>query len=237
MENNDIKTLIDSFRGYRELLSPIQANLRDFAETYDSMKEDISRLNNAFEGDMRGNLQKIYKNLSEQAEHATDLSSRIKQFIEMSEKYSEGVTRIADQVEKIGERLKAVNELDGKAEEQIGKLDEILAEKRKNYNLKELERTLDNYNANVLKVSEFINKDIAEALNLNYNKLESIKASNDTMTKRIKEEHIDVEKLLETYSATNELLKRTVEKEDVNEAYIFEILDKWAEERKIKIKK
>ena len=35
----------------------------------------------------------------------------------------------------------------------------------------------------------------------------------------------------------NELLKKIVEKQDVNEAYIFDILDKWAEDRKVKIKK
>ena len=43
--------------------------------------------------------------------------------------------------------------------------------------------------------------------------------------------------LVETYKSSNELLKKIVEKQDVNEAYIFDILDKWAEERKVKIKK
>ena len=32
------------------------------------------------------------------------------------------------------------------------------------------------------------------------------------------------------------MLRKIIEKEDVNEAYLFEILDKWAENRKVKTK-
>ncbi|NCA67659.1 MAG: hypothetical protein EOM87_06320 [Clostridia bacterium] len=237
MENNDIKTLIESFKGYRDLLNPIQTNLHDFVETYDSMKNDIEKLNTAFEGDIKGNLEKIYKNLSRQAEHATDLSSRIDQFITMTNKYTSDVTRFVGLFEKVEERIRLVNDLESKAEAQIGKLDEILEEKRKNYNVKELQRTLESYNANVQKMSEFINKDIAEALSQNYKKLDTIKSGNDNLTKKLKEENTSVESLLNAYLTTNELLKQITEKEDVNEAYIFEIIDKWAEDRKLKIKK
>ena len=39
------------------------------------------------------------------------------------------------------------------------------------------------------------------------------------------------------YVSSNELLKKIVEKNDVNEEYIFDILDKWAESRKVKTKR
>ena len=45
-----------------------------------------------------------------------------------------------------------------------------------------------------------------------------------------------LDKLSETYKETNALLRKIVEKEDVNEAYIFDVLDKWAQSRKVKIK-
>ena len=237
MDNSEIKTLVDSFLGYRELLVPIQSNLHDFAMTYESMKSDIGRLNTAFEGDIKGNLEKIYLNLSKQAERATDLSSRIEQFIMMTEKYAAGISKLTALVENVGERLGAVNMLENKAEEQISKLDEILEEKRKGYNIKELQRTLESYNANVQRVSDYINKDILEALSQNYNKLESIKTGHEVLQKRIREEHSDIETLISVYSSVSEVLNRTVEKEDVNEAYVFEMLDRWAEARKVKTKK
>lgn len=237
MDNGELKTLVETFLGYRELLVPIQSNLHDFAETYESMKADIDRLNTAFEGDIKGNLEKIYLNLSKQAERATDLSSRIEQFIAMTEEYGAGISKLTALVENAGERLDAINALESRAETQISKLDAILEEKRKGYNIKELQRTLESYNANVQRVSDYINKDIAEALSQNYNKLESIKTGQDALQRRIKEEHSDIETLLSAYSSVGEVLKRTVEKEDVNEAYIFEILDKWAEARRVKTKK
>lgn len=237
MNKSDIQILIDSFKGYRDLLSPIQKNLSDFVQTFEFIRFDIEKLNTAFEGDMKGILDKIYKNLSRQAEQASDLFQRIDTFVGLTEKYTQDVTRLVDIFEKVEKRIKAVNELEQRAEEQIARLDELVEEKKKSYNIKELQRTLENYNANVQKVSEFINKDVAESLNENYKKLESIKRENEVLSKRIEEEHTNVEILLTTYTATNELLKKITEKQDVNQAYIFDILDKWAEERKIKTKK
>ncbi|MDD3947390.1 MAG: hypothetical protein PHI19_06085 [Clostridia bacterium] len=233
MDNNEAKVLIESFRAYRELLTPIQESLHEFAGTYDSLKNDIGKLNTAFEGDIQGNLDKIYKNLSRQAENASDLSSRIDQFVKVTAKYTSDFARLIQLLEKVEERLSAVNELESKAEEQIGKLDTILEEKKRSYNVRELQKTLDNYNANVQKVSEFINKDVAESLANNYQKLDGIRNGNETLTKLIEAENAKVDTLLETYMSTNELLKRAVEKEDLNEDYIFDILDKWAKTRKV----
>jgi len=53
----------------------------------------------------------------------------------------------------------------------------------------------------------------------------------------ILEEKESIDKLVESYNSSNKLLKKVVESNDVNEQYIFEILDKWAELRNLKIKK
>jgi chromosome segregation ATPase len=233
MENNDVKALIEAFRAYRDLLFPLQEGLHDFAQTYDSLRSDIDKLNASFGGDLQGNLDKIYKNLSRQAENAADLSSRIDQFVKVTNKYTADFSKLLSTLEKIEERLNAVNELESKAEEQIGKLDAILEEKKRSYNIRELQKTLDTYNANVQKVSEFINKDVAESLSQNYKKLEDIRNGNETLSRLIEGENGKIEAMLETCKSTGELLRRAVEKEDLNEDYIFDILDKWAERRKV----
>lgn len=231
--DNDVRALIDAFRAYRDLLGPIQESLHEFASTYDFLKKDIDKLNAAFEGDIQGNLEKIYKNLSRQAEDASDLSARIDQFVKVTGKYTSDFARLVGMLEKIEEKLKAVNEVEARAEEQLGKLDAILEEKKRSYNVRELQKTLETYNANVQKVSEFINKDVAESLSENYKKLDAIRHGNETLAKLIESENARMDALLETYKATSELLKKAVEKEDINEAYIFDILDKWATERKV----
>ena len=47
----------------------------------------------------------------------------------------------------------------------------------------------------------------------------------------------NIEELVERYNQSNLLLKNIVEKQDVNEQYIFDILDKWAKDRGVKTKK
>jgi DNA repair ATPase RecN len=237
MDNNEAKTLIETFKAYRDLLNPIQANLNDFIETYDSMRDNIEKLNAAFGGDIKDKLDKIYRNLSGQADKAADLSSRIDQFTSITNKYTNEVTRLIALFGKVEERISAVSGLENQAEAQIGRLDAILSEKKQNYNIKELQRTLDGYNNNVQRVSEFINKDVADSLSQSQQKLEIMKSGIDGVVKKQRDGSADIEKLLTSYASANELLKKIAEKQDVNETYIFDIIDKWADERKVKTKK
>ena len=134
-------------------------------------------------------------------------------------------------------RISAVNELEEKAEEQISRLDSIIEEKKRNYDLKDLKKSLDSYNANLQVVGDFINKDVADNIIANTNSIREIKEGNENVAKRLQDEKQSIDELAKAYQSSNELLKKIVEKNDVNEEYIFDVLDKWAEDRKVKIKK
>lgn len=237
MDNNEVKMLIETFKGYRDLLTPIQSNLNDFITTYSGLQGDIDRLNQAFSGDAKTNLEKIYRTLSGQAEKATDLASQIDRFMKMSSKYTDDITKLLNTVEKVADKLENISSLERKAETQLGKLESILDEKRKSYNVKELQRTLENYDDNVRRMNEFINKDVAEKVADSNAKINAVKSGSEAMLNRISQEKTSIEQLTATYKETNQLLRKIIEKDDVNEAYLYDILDKWASERKVKIKK
>ena len=237
MENSEVNALIDAFIGYREMLVPIQADMHEFLETYGALKNDVDKLNTAFSGDVQGKLSEIYKNLASQAEKSEELTRKVDQFLKSSAKYTEEVDSLISMFKSIQDRISTVNEIEAKAEEQIGRLDSIIEEKRRNYDLKDLKKSLDAYNSNLQTVGDFINKDVAENIIENTNSIKEIKEGNQSIAKRLEEEKKSVDELVETYKSSNELLKKIVEKQDVNEAYIFDILDKWAEDRKVKIKK
>ena len=57
-----------------------------------------------------------------------------------------------------------------------------------------------------------------------------------TLSPKLEEEKTSIQALAENYASSAELLKRLTEKNDVNEEYIFEIIDKWAQSRKVKTK-
>lgn len=237
MDNNEVNALVDAFVGYREMLVPIQADMHEFLETYGALKNDVDKLNTAFSGDVQGKLSEIYKNLASQAEKSEELTRKVDQFLKSSAKYTEEVDSLISMFKSIQDRISTVNEIEAKAEEQIGRLDSIIEEKRRNYDLKDLKKSLDAYNSNLQTVGDFINKDVAENIIENTNSIKEIKEGNQSIAKRLEEEKKSVDELVETYKSSNELLKKIVEKQDVNEAYIFDILDKWAEDRKVKIKK
>ena len=160
MENSEVNALIDAFIGYREMLVPIQNDLHDFLETYDALKNDVSKIDKAFSGDVQGKLTEIYKTLSAQAEKSEALTRKVDEFLQSTNKYTEEVSKLMSMFEAIETRISAVNDIESKAEEQISRLDVILDEKRKNYDLKDLKNSLDKYNANLQSVSEFIKLNI-----------------------------------------------------------------------------
>ena len=237
MENKELNSLIDAFVGYREMLVPIQTDLSDFLNTYNSLKGDIDKLSNSFSDDAKGKLDEIHKSLAAQAQKSDELTKKVDQFLKSSTKYTDEIEKLITTFDSIGTRLSNINEIEKKAETQIGKLDSVLEEKKKNYNLKELERSLEAYNTNLQAVGDFVNKDVAENIISNTKMIQSIKDGSESIAKRLEEEKRSIDELSVNYKASNELLKKIVENEDVNEEYIFDLLDKWAESRKVKIKK
>ena len=233
----ELQSLIDVFKQYRDLLTPIQSGLRDLVETYSYMENDLKKLSDTLNGDNKTKLDQIYSVLSKQYQKNAELESNIDLFMKSSNKYTNEVDKLYKKFEQIETNIEIVNQLDVKARDQIEKLERIIEEKKINYDIKELQRILDIYNNNVKKVSTFINKDVAQVLNENTRQINSIKKDNETMNEIVKSEHESIKELVRTFSATNTFLKSIVEKEDVNEEYLFEILDKWANTRGIKVKK
>ena len=78
------------------------------------------------------------------------------------------------------------------------------------------------------------NKDVAENIVSNTRAIQSIKDGNENIAKCLQDEKKSIDALAEAYVSSNEVLKKLVEKQDVNEEYIFEILDRWAEDRRVK---
>ena len=233
----EVKKLIETFKEYRDLLTPITENLREFADTYEGMKGDIARLSSAFEGDVTGNLDRIYRTLSAEATKAQSLSHEIDAFLARSEQYDGVLKKLTGTLGKLDGTLESLSKLESEAETQIGKLESTLEERRKNYNLKELERTIAGYQAGVSKISEYINRDVVASLQDNNDKLNAIRDGMDEIRAGIREGNQGIGEILASFLATSELLRKVTEGGQVNEAYIYDILDRWAADRGVRRRK
>lgn len=237
MDNQDIVGLIAAFKEYRDMLTPIEECLKQFSSTYESLSADIAKLNGALDGNIQDKLDKIYKDLSLQADKSKSLASQIDRLSSATSSYISGVDKVINFCGNIESKLKTVEEIERKAESQIERLNLIIEDKKKTYNIKALEKSLEMYNTGVQQVSEFINKDVATVIASNSDRIGAIKDTSDNIMLKLSEEKTSIDNLIESYKVSNDMLKKVVEKETVNEEYIFAILDKWALDRKVKTKK
>lgn len=237
MLENDVAELIKVFKGYRDLITPIEQNLRDFSSSFENMQEDIKNLSGVFDGNVNTKLDKIYKDLSSQAEKSKSLLSQIDKFTSTTKNYIGSIEKLTSTIDNINNKLGEVEKIQKTADEQVERLNGIIEEKKKNYDIKQLQKSLDNYNSGVEKINNYINKDVAENLKNNSDKVQKIQDTTDNIFESLVQEKESIEKLVENYSQSNKLLQSIVEKETVNSEYIYSVLDKWAEDRNVKIKK
>ena len=71
----------------------------------------------------------------------------------------------------------------------------------------------------------------------NAGKLDSVKSGHQEILKAVRDESASVDKLVSTFATTNDLLRKVAEKGDVNEEYLYDILDRWANDRRVKLRK
>ena len=236
-EVNDIKQLIETFSSYRNLLAPLQESLHNLAQTYGAIREDLDNLSKNLSGNASGQLDKIHATLSSQAKSGAELAQKIGEYADAGDRYSRAVADMTQRFGEIASKLDAINQIEKTAEGIMDRLEELVEEKRATYNVKELQRSLDTYNKNVEKISEFINKDIASVLAQNAEKIEAIRRENEALATVVGEQGKAVSELTATFAETSLLLRKAVESGSVNEEYIFDAFDKWAVDRKVKIKR
>ncbi len=237
MSDNSIKELIDSFIAYRNLIAPLQESLRSVSKTYEEIRSDLDNLTKSFSGSAANQLEKVHSTLNAQAKSGQELTRRIEEYSASGEKYAQAVKDMSSRFSEVVNRIDSLSEIEKAAQNQIERIDTIIAEKRSSYNLKELQKSIDGYNTNIEKISDFINKDIASVLKQNAEKIEAIRKENEELSAAVTEQGKDIATLTAVFSETSALLKKLVEGSSVNEEYLFDAFDKWAADRKVKIKK
>ncbi|MCR4661020.1 MAG: hypothetical protein K5765_03335 [Clostridia bacterium] len=238
MDNlKEINDLINSFIEYRNVLIPLQETLHSVSTSFVSMRADIENLQNNFDVDTKKTLNEIYNSVSEQMKKSQTLYSGIEKFIDSTAAYTKNIENISKKITEVESKLSKINEIEKQYENQISILNDLVESKKINYDTKELQKSIENYGKNVEKVSDYINKDIAKSLKENEQKISKLTEDNREILGIISTQSKYIVDLSTQLTETNKFLKQSIQQESVNEEYIFEILDKWAESRKVKTKK
>ncbi len=234
---NEIKELIESFVAYRNLIAPLQESLHSVGKTYEEIRADLESLTKSFSGNAASQLERVHAAVNAQAKSGQELGRKIEEYSASGERYAQAVKDMSSRFSSVVNRIDALEEIEKTARAQLEKIDTLISERQSSYNLKELQKSLDGYNTNVEKISDFINKDIASVLKENAEKIEAIRRENEQLSAAVSEQSKDVAELTATFRETAALLKKVAENGTVNEQYLFDAFDKWAADRKVKIKK
>ncbi len=237
ISENSIKELIDSFIAYRNLIAPLQDSLNSVSKSYEDIRNDLDNLTKSFSGNAAAQLEKVHSTINAQAKSGQELGRKIEEYASSSERYAQAVNDMSSRFSDVVNRIDSLGKIEKSAQSQLAQIDNLISEKKSSYNLKELQRSLDGYNKNVEKISDFINKDIASVLKQNADKIETIRKENEDLSAAVAQQGKDIAVLITEFSQTSELLKKLVEGSSVNEEYLFDAFDKWAADRKVKIKK
>ena len=237
MNEDSIRELIDSFIAYRNAIAPLQDSLVSVSKTYEEIRNDLDALTKSFSGNAASQLEKVHATINAQAKSGQELSRRIEEYSASGEKYAQAVKDMSMRFSDVVDRIDSLSEIEKSAHNQLERIDTLIAEKRSTYNLKELQKSLDGYNKNVEKISDFINRDIAAVLKQNADKIEAIRKENEELSAAVAAQGKDISALIAEFSNTSSLLKKLVEGNFVNEEYLFDAFDKWAADRNVKTKK
>ena len=237
MSDNTIKELIDSFIEYRNVIAPLQDSLHTVSKTYEEIRNDLDNLTKSFSGNATSQLEKVHATLNSQAKSGQELGRRIEEYAQSGEKYAQAVNEMSSKFSEVVGKIDTLSQIEKGAQDQLARIDALIAEKRSTYDLKGLQKSLDVYNTNVKKVSDFINKDIASVLKQNADKIDAIRKENEELSTAVAAQGKDIATLIEQFSITSALLKKLVEGSTVNDEYLFDAFDRWAADRNVKIKK
>ena len=215
----------------------MQESLHSVSKTYEEIRNDLDNLTKSFSGNAANQLEKVHATINAQAKSGQELGRKIEEYASSGEKYAQAVKDMSSRFSEVVDRIDSLSEIEKSAQTQLARIDTLIAEKRSSYNLKELQKSLDGYNTNVEKISDFINKDIASVLKQNADKIEAIRKENEELSAAVVAQGKDIATLISEFTKTSALLKKLVEGSSVNEEYLFDAFDKWAEDRKVKIKK
>lgn len=237
MNENSINQLIENFIAYRNLIAPLEETLGAVGKTYGEIRDDLDILIKTLSPETGAKLEKVHAALTAQSKSGESLTRSVETLAQSGEKYSKAVTELTSTFSSLTSKIESLNATEKAAREQIEKIETLIEEKRGSYNLKELQKSLDGYNSNVEKISEFINRDIGDVLKSNAEKIEGIRRENEQLKEVVKKQGEDINALISVFTETSTLLKKCIEGNAVNEQYLFDAFDKWASDRKVKIKK
>ncbi|MCK9575117.1 MAG: hypothetical protein WCX32_04715 [Clostridia bacterium] len=233
MEENtkEIADLIGEFTNHTKVIETVNENFTNFMHAYKQIKESLEKLNI----DIKSK-QNIEKAMNDLVDKGTLLVGDITVLSQKVNKLESLINPIAEQIENLNTSFKKLINFDenvqailnsvSKTNETIDKLD-----------LKQITTTLESYNQKMEQTKTIFEQDVKKAFNTNNARIDYMLKDVSSIVKNADSANTHLEELVKQQVELQTIISKLVDKNTFQMEYLYDVLDKWAEERKVKLSK
>lgn len=225
-KDNDFKSkaldqILDHFAEERDLLSKTVKGIEEFASSY----KEIKTILDEFKGEDNLSVSNSLLNINSEL---ISIDESVKNYnTNLAEKYTEITEDFKNLFKKYDVLLESQKELTS----FIEKIDNFM-ETLNSLNMNEIINSLNENERKVERLNELVEKDLKEQIKHNNEVVGKVVTVFDEFIKTNNQQQMNVKQIADETQATNKLLKELSKSNNINEGVLFELMDKWAEDRK-----
>lgn len=221
LKSEVLTQIINHFAEERELLSQSVQGIEEFVKTYTELKIFLDDFKGKENINVSDNLSNINKELNAMNEIVNSYNSNL------SGKYK----KLQEDFDQLLKKYQTLETSQKKLTNFVDKIDNFMQVLTK-LDLNEMAASLNNNQTKVEKLNALVEKDLKEQIEKNNKNVQSVIISFKQFIEASKKQQTEVNKIAQETKVTNDLLKEMSKSNNINQAVLFELMDKWAEERK-----
>jgi len=234
MENikeKEITDLITEFSKHTKVIEKVNENFASFVQAYKVIKESLEKLNVDVKSkqtiehtmnDLVSKSQNMVGDINVLSGKINKLENLINPISEQIENLNTSFKKLINFEENVQKILNNVN----KTNETIEKLD-----------LNQINDALVSYNEKMEQTKNIFEKDVKKSFDTNNAKIDAMVSDVNSVLKNADSQNTHLEELVNQQSSLQAILTKIADKNTFQMEYLYEILDKWADERKVKTNK
>jgi len=227
----EIADLIGEFTNHTKVIETVNENFTNFVHAYKQIKESLEKLNIDIKSkhniekamnDLLGKGELLVVDITVLAEKINKLESLINPIAEQIENLNTSFKKLINFDENVQAILNSVS----KTNETIEKLD-----------LNQITKMLDSYSQKMDQTKTIFEQDVKKAFNVNNAKIDNMIKDVSFVLKNADTTSTRLELLVKQQVELQAVIAKLVDKNTFQMEYLYDVFDKWAEERKVKLSK
>lgn len=243
MANIDLTKVSKELAEQQIMMQEINKNLELFVENYRNTKRTLEEVKSPNGVDLSSKIDELTANLEQTRANVEIYGKKLYENLEISKVVSkefdgvkEGLEKIKNEILETTKQSEMYLKSQKEALESISKFEEIM-KKIENVDFKNYESKLERYTYNLQLLNDKIENGLQEKIDKNLGEIEKFEKKINEISENTTKQNNAITEIAKSVATMTTLLSKLTKTGNVDEQYIYEIIDRWADESKVKHKK